>query len=1340
MTSQEQIPDGSAFASRNSVEKATESSDFSASIRKIPAETGELLRTLQSSLQASRAVETAEGPSLADEQQWLNCRWKAIEAATQVQQSGFAIRVLNESLPRFESPHWKNCRQSTGRLYRKLIEVAGKAGHPADALDIFNAARQQLKLDKKLRRTLVDASVELDRHETLGTAYLCLDDLIDGDPREPAEFEMVVELIRRTIRVDLDSPQPELLHEHVSLIKRLMTLGDFSWTHAALAVAALRRRAFQEAEEHLGNLSTTEQANVETQGLAALVHYELGHPVEANLFLRDLAQERADETAGSVPVTRWTFLRRLCRLVLLLNGHRLVQEKDPTQSPADLALETQGKLVNQLSGTAWDLDAGLVLGCLALTRGDLKQSQHWVTQCRDALLKPWMVPLLSEQRALINILANLGKLDSPAANNSEVLEQNRWLNQVIQIKSLLLESQIEEAGLQWAVAQQSSRSSTLQQSPARLECGLVSQLMDAELALHQPQVQSQSLAAFLVEESESPPGGQGPSQLQAWQERLDIRRLMHTGRLNELKQRTFDEASPFAPPREQQRVALLRRILLADADGWQEELRQELGQRLQELATGDAALPLDRLHAGLWHLEIGQTAEAKKILDLLPAQLATTVEARIAQAMMTHQTDAAQAAKMLIELSERSTWERSPCLTLLRPWRNKIPQAQWGIATVISPHRLADMLQVVDLQIELKLLDAAVVQLKLIQEFGGEERAALAPLVGARFAEIAKLQIVNSPGEACRTFQRACECKVRDPEFCELLASAIADEAEEIVFDVLLEETLHAPAKQRTGVVGQKVLQLIRITEREPDDLLLMQKRLEWGQRGLSLIPDWDEMRRSVVWGLHRLGDHAAVIAISDDLQQKTEQDHTLRGLAFWELRNLDEAAQEFEAGQTHGWRGCASAAAGMQKLWSNPEPIPNQEIERILVELSPEETPAELAARVVLWRGAILLAANRLPEALQALTSLLPESSLNEDEREGANFLTGLAHLKSGDATDAEVCWRGRSDDQPILPNLTMPLIELGRIQQCSWNELDSASSTLSEQRKRGFESHLYHLAAGHLAARLGLPEVLEEHLQHASDARSQEHEALLGPLALFLKDEERFLQGRLELQRHQFAAAHSKLAEISAARPWPQQTHLWQMLSGIHAGEIDLLELEPLATEERSWSADAAAQFALFSLQKQDIAACRKWIEQALLTEPEHPLPWQFRLDWQKSKASRIRQSPSIRNWSTGPKQHSRCRCVCNRCSLWGGWQVNRSVSHKHSNTSPRQRSWHLEISKPPNAKYCNRRFSQTLRKIWSRSIRHSRQLCRSHHKMPSLHWHASMLHANAATHWKWHPVSIS
>lgn len=1143
-------------------------------------ESGKTLQALQTFSETQKAFEALESPTLVDEKIWLEATVGAIETATTIDQNQFAIKTLQESLPRFKSSNWKESRKSTGAVYRRMIQLAGNAGHPEHALDIFDSARQHLKLDKKLRRTLVDASVLLDRHESLGTAYLCLNDLIDGETREPEEFEKIIELIRKTIRIDLKHPVQSDLSEHIKLVKKVQSIGDFSWTYAYLATAEIRKGNFKQAATFVDNLNASEQAATETYALAAVVNYELCRYEIATEFLQTILANDGNEALSSDEVSRWNFLLKLCRVVLLLDGkHTGETEKNHPEELKSLIKE----LLQKLNGSVWELDAQVVIQCAEIIC-EIEIDELASNWNEKHLLKPWMVPILAEgiSQKSDTSLESLAAIDSP--------HRNQIISKLIRTKSQLSNCEIEQAKLDW------QNHSVVNHEDDSIQGQLqdIANFLQFELQQHEAKVNS-AKAARLSKQEIAPDAG----QLHAWGERLRSQLLIDNGKVQELEKNTSNIANEHEPPRERKRIQLLTQVAVNDRKGWDEKVRTEIHEQVRSLHDVKSPVAIDILHWCLWLVEIKEFDQADSIISKLPKQLDAAIEVKIARATIARTKNAEQGLEDLKQLSDRSDWENSHRLTSFRPWRLKVPQDRWHVEVKVSVHRIADILHVVDLQVESGLLKEAITNLKLAQELSSGEKQHFEDLVGSRFSKIAVLQIPDSPAEACRTYRWGLECNSQNPEFCLNLASAVGDEVEEIIFEVLVDDLAANDATRRESPVGAKVHQLTEITAKSPD---LLEQRFSRVKHAVGKIPNWDAVRRSFVWGLYRDHDHESVIAESEHISKKSPSDHTLRGRSFWELNRLTEASQEFEAGDTPGWKGCSSAAASLQRLWVKPVPLDDTEVSKILDQLKPEDCPAELAQRVNLWRGAILLAANRPVEALPLFEEILKANGLKDDELPKVEFLKSLAIMRTGDLSAAEKSLL-ESHQESSLKELTWPLAEHSKLQGRRWSELPDSDKVLNEHRQLGFETAPAQLSRASLACRLGQIETFHRELNNAIEWRKRQKDALIGPLALFLIDEENFLLARQQLQLKQFEHARTVLESVSANRSWKTQTEIWKIICDSHLNLEVKDQLQVFAQETSPWIADAGAQLAMFSLREKDLTNAEKWASESLSKEKDHP-----------------------------------------------------------------------------------------------------------------------------------------
>lgn len=1141
-------------------------------------QSGKQLLALKSFLSVRDAVENLTDPTSTDEQAWLQSTTGVIETAARIQQAPFATEVLQASVKRFHNTNWTQSKQATSSVYRKLICIAGKAGHPEDALKIFDSARKHVVLDQTLRRTLVDASVSLNRSENLGTAYLCLEELTEGVDRSPEEIQQIIDLVRQTLRIDLEVPSDSQLAENVKLLLRMKSLGDFPWADAYLGIAAFREHQHLAAFRAIKDFKREADSDAESLGLAALIQYAVGNYKSAYQLLNDLQEDPENSTQFQ----QREFLKKLCRLVLLLDGQTKCDRQADLQT---FVLSEMQQIKQSVTGTVWDLDAQLVLVCACVSLNDFEQVKlHWRPSL-ELSPKPWMVPLYSEALAFCGEAS-----DKSSREKNHLLPVEHAAQVAVLTRAQILVGQTPT--LDWSRISDDAEEDVLNGD----QVVWLRDVTGREVDRLNPVFSNVEL------QHGAPPGS---NQLRAWQSRLSRWDRIRNGTSAEVRHHASSTAPLLCPPREVERLEIMELIEQADQTGWTPEQTEIIHQRFAKQSQQLEQFPLDRLALFLWHVEQNQFAQAESEVTQLPLGMQNSIEVLLGRStilLKNQQPDAAR--KILGDFTNRGVWENTPILTHFRPWRTVVPLPFRKVSGDISPLRICDLLQTVDQQIEIRMLPEARMNLRMAVDLLGASQHAIRPVIGERFSKLALLELPTDVVSACELHRSALACGHEDSRFCEELSRTISkiDEVPEIVFAVLLQDIVKANETRRTGIVGERVVELTFINHSTPSDPLLLNQRTQWAERCVTALPDWDPVRRHFSHALFRKGEFIQLLEVSASLQSPDRDDHDLRGRAFWTLKRYSEAATEFAAGQIAGWMGCAAAAARLQQLWAQPVALDAAESKVLLEQLEPDQVSDEFTQQVLVWRGAVLLAGNAFLQAKSCFQSVQKESALNVDALPHIHLLEGLADLLAGNEMAAEQSWIEQQVDS-ILKHFSWPLAEISKMQRRSWNDFFLSHEKIDEHRKIGLTSPAMHLAEAHRYARLGFPEQVNKHLARSITSRTTQDDALLAPLAIFLHDEERVLSARGAMLQHDFASAIQEFSRVTPARPWQVQVDYWRLLCDLHNGSRNPEELAVFAKGDSIIAPHAAAQLAFFLLGSGDTSQAQLWIKRSLHLEQDHP-----------------------------------------------------------------------------------------------------------------------------------------
>ncbi|MEK6262135.1 MAG: hypothetical protein AABP62_26355 [Planctomycetota bacterium] len=1142
-------------------------------------ESGDLLRAQQGFDKLAQTIARRSGEhEFGQEALWLEATRLWFETTLESDQSDLALSDIRRRFERFNQPAWAELKQSTARFYHDMIHLSIATGLDEQAFDLYQKARDTVAVPPELRVKLLEIAHRLDRFDP-ATARLCIEALTTGPSADDAQTERLFEILRRAIRVTPDQPAPELLAEFRALNLQTWETAQRGWAVGHLAMADWRLGQLADADRWCHQCRQRHQEDPsETNLLIGTVSY-LRHEWK-------LARDQFQRALGKDTPELHPIAMALSQLEEL--NDRLEQRG------SGQTLEEFHRTIHQvLAGLrecerndGWRLDTDWVMASAMAALGETEAALARFRQA-PATLARWRHVATGWEILRVHLPAE------------EVDEWTRRLAAdqpaVAQCLDVLRETaafRFEEARRALAVVS-SVHAEAVRNNQELQE---VVSCLTTELALAQvdatPTVTETGLPAF-----------------QEWRDRLELRRLIERGDVEnagKLAERTTQHTAP--PPYRERLQAVVAAV--------GHRSPEQADELFDKLVQNPSAEPLDRLHAALWQSYRGHHEEAEPHLRMFANLFPSCIECQLALiACALNLGRADEAREQLSQVSSLTNWRNQFRWAWFRPWQRLIPsQPSVDQALVASP-RLADVLHAADLALQALHPELAAATLEHFQTLLGPHVPAFALDIGARFNRAAAIEAQRGNWEqACRFHQTALVHGNRDVQFVEAVATtyASATTAPDHVLEVLFAWLMEFPGKEipfLATVPGGVFANLVRIESPvEPESERELAHRRRWTERFHQVRPDWDEPKRSLLRVQVRIKDDAAVIAVGESIREKRVADHRLLARALWNRGCFQEAATAFAAGEEPGWAGIVAAAKLFQSHCDEGHWLSEDVAKDLLSKLAETSEDLEHLPQWRLWTGAVLVASRRGADAVPYL-----ESAVNDEMDADRRILLGLALLLAGEVERAEELW---GSPQSLSSLVAMPeqLINWNRTEALLWmlvrlqrpgdHELPLLGKLTKEWRKLGETGVVFQTVVAELAFRIGDMAAAQEAVDALSQVEPRStREILRSPVQCFLRDEREFVRCRMLMHKGQFELAERELSSDPACVIGETRRRYWQALSLIHMGDKPRGEMLLAELQDRCPTDPAIpAQRAQLRLADGDLVAAEGLCQSALTIDPTH------------------------------------------------------------------------------------------------------------------------------------------
>lgn len=1140
---------------------------------------------------------------------WLEASRGEFESSRKTAFAGEAMAQLSHRFKRFDKPQWQSLRQESSHYYEEMISLSVDVGLDEQALEIFELAREHVKLTPVLRRKLLEVSIRLGKADP-GTARLCIEEAF-SQKLEPKEFDKLMLVIRQAIRISLSSPDEDQLDEFVSLNEEIRQQTDLRWALAHLAMAACRRGDVDQAVQLAESAGPQGDSDTDAASMLGTAFY-LGRRFDsARQWL-----EHASKRKGSRRAQLAGFLFELVQLNRLIHtgGHGLA---DRAAFQAALNSRIAALSARQVSDV-WQLDAAWLLACAHIHIG---QTEKGLADWSDFPVQFASWPTVD---CLHETLRISGRPDEADQLAEQLTDASPFLVNVLNARQALRQFRFEQAS---GVLAELKTKAAQETDPALLSAaGCISE----ELSLASAGATGDQTPATEF----APADGDAVRDVSAnWREQLEIRRLIENSQFDEAEQRLAQVQWLTCPPVESAR---LKTVLAFNRDP-----DAPLTDQFSALCSSPASLPVDRLHRVLAESRLRPAAVQDELEslhsewpDCLEVSLAV-IRGRLAQRSPqsesgegTQPSDAnTDLAGELGQLCTLSTWQNRPVSTWVRPWQHLVPAGNEVAKASVKPTRLADMLQAVDLQQQCGLLEESVRTLGHIETLSGEESTALRGPVSERFEVAASRALDKADWElACQWHGEAVGRGAAENNFAERLAAefATATTAPDCVIAVLFEWVSLFTGSEvdflqtQVGRTLEPLLQIDRQTPEHIEELSVRQRRLEELR---MLRPDWDLPKRGLAFAAARDDNDQLVVTLVGSIREKRPAEQELVGHALWRLRRFAESDAAFAKAGTPGWTGCARAAARLVEMESNGQWLRDRDADGILKLLTPNGLDAEQAARVREWRVAIQLGARRGEAALTELTEADESAWLHLETMRACH---GMALLLAGKTEEAceQFCPPALREGELTRDRVDghqegIDLFLLARLASPDRRELPELHRMVVDLRKLNDQAPAFLLAQAHLAVLQTDPRAARRHLAQFQSQLSPEpddgsprlrdsppEKLLLASLSPLLRAEAGFVEARIQMQSGEADQAGRKLETNAPLRLWPEPNRYWQALCLNAAGKrkAALKALEQLSADQSS-DAAAPAQLSAIHLNSGDRDAAARWQREASGRDAEDP-----------------------------------------------------------------------------------------------------------------------------------------
>ena len=1148
-------------------------------------------QNLADSIEQSKADHGSLGEAI-----WLEATRCEFETSLLAQQPVQAMAKLRQRYRRFEQPTWTRLREDTQRYYQQMISMSVDVGLEEQALEVFEQVRAHVTLTPDLRQKLLEASIRLGRVDP-GTAQLCIDEAFSRK-LDPHEFESLMQLIREAIRIDLLTPSNELIAEFIRLNTLVRRQTDLRWPIGHLAMAAWRQKRSDEAVNLCREAGKPSGTDAHTACLIGTGFY-LGRQFAAARDWFVHANKQNDSEHGLLA----GFLKDLVHLNrLIITGSHQLRKHDADSFKRVLVGRLAGVLQRDVPAQ-WRLDASWLTGCAQVFLG---QVEHAIESFADL---PYAFATWKTAECVHETLRTHQSAEDAEAWLARLEPEKPLLTSLVRAKQAIAHFQFEDAAKILALVREAHAQELAGDSDLRSTVKCLS--AELQLASAQPDLPINSA----IEPS-----------CQDWSERLGVRRLIGLSEFGEAARQLEKSAWFTTPPIERNRLAAVLSFA-RDPD------ETSIGTQFERLASDSAAQPVDRLHLSLWKARSTPEQALPELEELLthwPGCL--ELELAVIRCRLAGKTVDEKSSRDLEKTCNLSNWQNRESHSWIRPWQEFVPAGASVSSAVVTPARVADVLQASDLQRQCGQLEESVRTLEHLEKLVGEDSAALQAPIAERLLAAAELVLTQEDWElACEWHQKALRHGADHGDFAERLAQAFADAdtAPEAVMNVLFEWMSRFEGSEEQFLAadtGRTFDRFTRITADVPEGAHELVVRRDWVHRLATAKPEWDLPKRSLASAAARDGDDETVVATVRSLKRRDKSDEELLGNALWNLRRFAEADEAFRTAQTPGWTGCARAAARFATMETDGEWLSDGEADELLDLLDPVGLDAGAAMRVHEWRISVLVGARRGDVALASFDQLEGADWLNPLQM---HELRGLALLLAGRIEEACACfcpqdvWGGElTVDRVTEHRRGLGLFLLVQLARPTRDDLPQLQRALLQLRKLNETSPAFVLAEAQFALLRADPEEADWHFRRlmSSDGkgsttetvpkpaeqerRPAAEELLLAPLMPLVRAESGFVDGRIRMQRLDFVQAATMLEENTRRRLWPEPNHYWRAVALAYAGQteaaVPLLE-EFCASHPKD--ASAPAQLAALSLQRGDFDTAGAWATRALERDSEHP-----------------------------------------------------------------------------------------------------------------------------------------